>query len=76
VSSRLFTIEEAAARLNVSPRWVRRAVFERRFGVVHLGRLVRVPEDELERYVQANRAPARRFAISEAVRPPKEKPGR
>lgn len=54
-ASHLLTVTEAAARLNVTERWVRRAIFERRFAVVRLGRLVRVPSDALEAYVDANR---------------------
>lgn len=53
--SRLLTVPEAAERLNVSERWMRRAIFERRFAVVRLGRLVRVPCDSLDAYVEANR---------------------
>ena len=54
-ASHLLTVTEAAARLNVTERWVRRAIFERRFEVVRLGRLVRVPTDALDAYVEAGR---------------------
>lgn len=58
--ARLLSVEEAAAYLNVSPRWIRSAVFEQRFATVRLGRCVRIETDELDRYVEANRQPARR----------------
>jgi excisionase family DNA binding protein len=54
-ADQLLTVPEAAARLNVSERWVRRAIFERRFAVVRLGRLVRVPGDALDDYIETNR---------------------
>ncbi|MDQ3531403.1 MAG: helix-turn-helix domain-containing protein [Actinomycetota bacterium] len=59
-SNRLLTVPEAAARLNVTERWVRRAIFEKRFAVVRLGRLVRVPAEALDAYVDANAVPAAR----------------
>jgi len=62
----LLTVPEAAARLNVSERWVRRAIFERRFDVVHLGRLVRIPSDSLEAYIEANRDTAQSTAVGGA----------
>jgi len=54
-ASHLLTVTEAAARLNVTERWVRRAIFERRFAVVRLGRLVRIPSEALDAYVDAHR---------------------
>jgi excisionase family DNA binding protein len=53
--SRLFSVPEVAERLNVSVHWVRRAVFEKRFPVVHVGRLVRIDERDLEAFIQENR---------------------
>lgn len=63
-ADRLLTVAEAAARLNVTERWVRRAIFERRFDVVHLGRLVRVPSDTLDAYIESNRDTAHGGAAS------------
>jgi excisionase family DNA binding protein len=55
VSSKLLSVPEIAQRLNVTERWVRRAIFERRFPVVRLGRLVRVDEHDLETFIHAQR---------------------
>jgi excisionase family DNA binding protein len=63
VSNRLLTVEETAERLNVTTRWVRRAISERTLEVVHLGRLVRLPEDGLTRYVESRRTPARKEEV-------------
>jgi excisionase family DNA binding protein len=53
--SRLLTVAEAAVKLNVSERWIRSAVFEQRFAVVKLGRLVRIDERDLDAYIERNR---------------------
>jgi excisionase family DNA binding protein len=45
----LFTVEEAAKLLNVSVRFVRRLVAERRIAVVRLGRHVRLAQADLRR---------------------------
>lgn len=58
MTARLLSLEEAAERLGVTERWMRRARFERRIGVVKLGHLVRVPEDELERLIASGTEPA------------------
>jgi excisionase family DNA binding protein len=50
--SRLLTVEEAAERLNTSPRFVRRLVFERRIAFLKLGRHVRITEHDLDTYVR------------------------
>ena len=52
---RLLTWEEAAERLNTTPRHVRRLVFERRIAYRKLGRYVRFHPDDLEEYIAANR---------------------
>lgn len=49
---RLLTVEEAAERLNTSPRFVRRLVFERRIPFLKLGRHVRITERDLDSYVR------------------------
>lgn len=67
---RLLTLSECAERTSTTLRWWRRAVFERRVPVVHLGRLVRVNEADLERFIEANRRPAREEPkILESIEP-------
>ncbi|SDQ66260.1 excisionase family DNA-binding protein [Thermostaphylospora chromogena] len=50
---RLLTVEEAAERLNTSPRFPRRLIEERRIMFVHIGRNVRIPEAALEAFIAA-----------------------
>jgi excisionase family DNA binding protein len=58
---RLLTVEEAAARLGTSARFVRRLVFERRIAFVKVGRHVRIVPADLDAYVAAGRVdPLRR----------------
>ncbi len=59
MSARLLTIEQAAERLNVTERWLRRAVFEQRIPYVKLGRLVRFAEDDLDAFIAERHQPAR-----------------
>jgi excisionase family DNA binding protein len=56
--SRLLSVAEAAKEMNVSERFVRRLVFERRLEVVKLGRLVRIPSSALEEFMEAGRREA------------------
>jgi len=61
-TEKLLTVNEVAERLNVTVRWVRRAVFEGRLEVIKLGRLIRVPEQSVEALIAAgriNRRPVR-----------------
>jgi excisionase family DNA binding protein len=51
----LCTVEEAAARLNTTPRFIRRLIAERRIAFIKLGRHVRIPMDELEDFIGAGR---------------------
>ena len=51
----LLTVEEAAARLNTSPRFVRRLISERRIAFTQLGRHVWIAEADLTAYVEAGR---------------------
>ncbi len=51
----LLTVDEAAGRLNTSPRFVRRLVAERRIGFTRLGRKVRISESDLATFVEAGR---------------------
>jgi len=57
--SRLLTLAEAADRTSTTVRWWRSAVFEKRVPVVRVGRLVRISEFDLERFIERNREPAR-----------------
>lgn len=55
---RLLTIDEAAAHLGVTRRWVRRAVEERRLPYYKLGVLVRFDAADLDAYLDAGRVEA------------------
>ncbi len=59
MSRRLLTLDECAELTGTKVRWWRTAVFQKRLPVVHLGRLVRIDEADLEAYLAANRQPAR-----------------
>lgn len=59
----LYTIDQAAERLNTTPRFVRRLIAERRVPFVKLGRHVRISEDDLAAFVAAGRVePARAWS--------------
>ncbi len=55
----LLSIPETAELLGVTPRWVRRAVEERRFPYHKVGKLVRFAPDDLEVYLATRRVEAR-----------------
>jgi excisionase family DNA binding protein len=55
MTDKLLTMEEAAERLNITPRHVRRLVFERRIAYRKVGRFVRFHPDDLAEYVAAHR---------------------
>ncbi|SHN44088.1 helix-turn-helix domain-containing protein [Cryptosporangium aurantiacum] len=55
MTDNLLTIDEAAARINMSPRYVRRLVAERRIPFHKLGRSVRIAESDLVQLVAAGR---------------------
>lgn len=61
----LLTIDEAAERLNTSPRFVRRLVAERRITFTKIGKFVRIPSTEVDAFVAAGRVTAEN---AEAVR--------
>lgn len=48
----LITVTEFAAALRIKPSCVRRWIREQRVTVVHVGRLVRIPADEVTRIVR------------------------
>jgi excisionase family DNA binding protein len=72
----LLTVDQAAQRLNVSPRFVRRLISERRVAFVRLGRHVRLATEDLDAFVAAGRsdvlAPRRLRAIGNKKPRPKE----
>ena len=51
----ILTIEQAAARINMSERYVRRLVAERRIPFHKLGRCVRIAASDLTEFVNASR---------------------
>jgi excisionase family DNA binding protein len=51
----LLTVDEAAARLGTSARFVRRLVFERRIAYIKLGRHVRIALGDLDAFIRAGR---------------------
>jgi excisionase family DNA binding protein len=57
---RLLTVEEAAAQLGTSTRFVRRLVFERRIAFVKVGRHVRIAPADLDAFIAAGRIDALR----------------
>lgn len=56
-SSQLLTVSQVAERLNVSERNVRHQIFQKRLGIVKLGRLVRIDGRELEEFIDKGRVP-------------------
>ncbi|GAA0273271.1 helix-turn-helix domain-containing protein [Cryptosporangium japonicum] len=55
MTDNLLTIDEAAVRINMSPRYVRRLVAERRIPFHKLGRSVRIAESDLTELIAAGR---------------------
>lgn len=53
--AQLYTVEEAAQRLNTTPRFIRRLIAERRIAFTRLGRHVRIEADVLDEFVAAGR---------------------
>jgi excisionase family DNA binding protein len=51
----MLTIEQAAARIGMSPRYIRRAIAERRIASHHFGRSVRIDPADLAAFVRENR---------------------
>ncbi len=48
----LLTIPEFAATMRVKPSCVRRWIHERKLTIIHVGRLVRIPDSEVARLIQ------------------------
>jgi excisionase family DNA binding protein len=53
----LWTIDETAEVLNVSPRTVRRLIESGALRAHRLGRLVRISDDDVTAFLSANRGP-------------------
>lgn len=53
--AKLLTVDQAAAVLNTTPRFIRRLIAERRICFHHVGRHVRIAERDLEAFVEAGR---------------------
>jgi len=51
MTDRLQTIDEAAERLRLKPRTVRRWVFLRKVNYIKVGASVRIPESEIQRII-------------------------
>ena len=55
----LLTVQAFAKALNVTPACIRRWILERKIATVKLGRLVRIPADEVLRIVEQGLRPAK-----------------
>lgn len=55
MSSRLYTVAEAADRMNTTVRFVRRLIAERRIAFVRLGRHVRIAEEDVDAFISGGR---------------------
>jgi excisionase family DNA binding protein len=60
MSAQLYTVEQAAERLNTTPRFIRRLISERRITFTRLGRHVRIAADVLDDFVAAGLVEAQR----------------
>jgi excisionase family DNA binding protein len=54
-SGKLYTVAQAAERLNTSVRFVRRLIADRRIAFVRLGRHVRLAEEDIAAFIEAGR---------------------
>jgi excisionase family DNA binding protein len=54
-ASKLYTVAQAAERLNTTQRFVRRLIAERRIAFVRLGRHVRIADEDLEAFIGKGR---------------------
>jgi excisionase family DNA binding protein len=68
----LYTVEEAAARLNTTPRFIRRLIAERRIAFTRLGRHIRISAEDVDAFVAQGRVevlpPSPRQPLSRTVR--------
>jgi excisionase family DNA binding protein len=51
----LYTVDEAAQRLNTTTRFIRRLIAERRIAFTKVGRHVRIESDVLDAFIAAGR---------------------
>lgn len=58
MKTKLLTIAEFASELKVTHACVRRWIIQRRISIVKLGRLVRIPADEVDRLIDEGARPA------------------
>jgi excisionase family DNA binding protein len=54
-TGKLYTVAQAAERLNTSVRFVRRLIADRRIAFVRLGRHVRLAEEDIAAFIEAGR---------------------
>jgi excisionase family DNA binding protein len=59
-TQKLLTVQEFAKELRVTAACIRRWILERRITTVKLGRLVRIPESEANRVIEAGLRRAQR----------------
>lgn len=57
-TQKLLTVKQAAERMNVGERFVRRLVFEKRIPFTKLGTHVRIAEADVDAYLEANKVEA------------------
>jgi excisionase family DNA binding protein len=62
--ARLLTVTQAATQLSVTPRHVRKLLARGRLTHMRLGRMLRIEQSELDRYLDAHRVPARQASRS------------
>ncbi len=55
----LLKVDQAAEALSVTPACIRRWILEEKITFVKVGRLVRIPETEVERIIRAGLHPAK-----------------
>lgn len=60
----LLTVQAFAKALNVTPACIRRWILERKIATVKLGRLVRIPSDEVQRLIQSGLRPTQKLTSS------------
>jgi excisionase family DNA binding protein len=67
---RLLTVEEAAARLGTSARFVRRLIAECRIAYVKVGRHVRLDPTDVEAFIAGSRVEVRVSSVAALPRQP------
>jgi excisionase family DNA binding protein len=55
----LLTISECASVLRLKPSCIRRWLLVRKLSFVHIGRLVRIPQSEVDRIIREGTRPAK-----------------